>query len=130
MRRIILFDGVCNLCNSSVQFIIQRDPEGKYKFAAFQSGTGLELMKEYHITKELDSIVLIEGNQFFKKSNAAIRIGKNLRGGWKYLGLLAVVPLPIRDFFYDRMAKNRYKWFGKLDNCMLPSPELRSRFLE
>lgn len=130
MRRIILFDGVCNFCDSSVQFIIKRDPEGIYKFAALQSEAGLKLLKEFNIPEILDSIVLIEGQHYYKKSDAAIRIARNFKGLWKHLGLLTILPLPIRDYLYDIIARNRYKWFGKKESCMLPSTDFRSRFLE
>jgi predicted DCC family thiol-disulfide oxidoreductase YuxK len=130
MRRIILFDGVCNFCDSSVQFIIKRDPEGIYKFAALQSEAGLKLLKEFNIPEILDSIVLIEGQHYYKKSDAAIRIARNFKGLWKHLGLLTILPLPMRDYLYDIIARNRYKWFGKKESCMLPSTDFRSRFLE
>jgi predicted DCC family thiol-disulfide oxidoreductase YuxK len=130
MRRIILFDGVCNFCDSSVQFIIKRDPKGYYKFAPLQGETGRKLLKEFGLTENLESIVYIEDNQFYKKSNAALNICKNLEGAWRLFVLLKILPTPIRDYFYDIIAKNRYKWFGKKDSCMIPSPEIRSRFLD
>jgi predicted DCC family thiol-disulfide oxidoreductase YuxK len=130
MRRIILFDGVCNFCDSSVQFIIKRDPKGYYKFAPLQGETGRMLLMEFDLTENLESIVYIEDHQFYKKSNAAINICKNLKGAWRLFVLLRILPTPIRDYFYDIIAKNRYKWFGKKDSCIIPSPEIRSRFLD
>jgi predicted DCC family thiol-disulfide oxidoreductase YuxK len=130
MRRIILFDGVCNFCDSSVQFIIKRDPNGNYQFASLQGETGRLLLKEFDLEENLDSIVYIEGDRFYKKSAAALRICKNLEGVWRLFVIFKIIPTPIRDFFYDIVAKNRYKWFGKKDSCMIPSPEIRNRFLE
>jgi predicted DCC family thiol-disulfide oxidoreductase YuxK len=130
MRHIILFDGVCNFCDSSVQFIIKRDPKGYYKFAPLQGETGRKLLKEFNLKENLDSIVYIENDRYYKKSAAALKICMNLEGAWRLFVLLKILPTPIRDFFYDIIAKNRYKWFGKKDSCMIPSPEIRSRFLE
>jgi predicted DCC family thiol-disulfide oxidoreductase YuxK len=130
MRRIILFDGVCNFCDSSVQFIIKRDPNGNYQFASLQGETGRLLLKEFDLEENLDSIVYIEDDRFYKKSAAALRICKNLEGVWRLFVIFKIIPTPIRDFIYDIVAKNRYKWFGKKDSCMIPSPEIRNRFLE
>jgi predicted DCC family thiol-disulfide oxidoreductase YuxK len=130
MRRIILFDGVCNFCDSSVKFIIKRDPKGYFKFAPLQGETGRNLLKEFDLTENLDSIVYIEDNRFYKKSAAALRICKSLKGAWRLFVILKILPSPIRDYFYDIIAKNRYKWFGKKDSCMIPTPEIRSRFLD
>lgn len=130
MRRIILFDGVCNFCDSSVQFIINRDPSGQYKFAPLQSEAGRKLLKEFCLEDNLDSIVLIEDDKFYKKSNAALRICKNLNGAWRVLIVLKILPTPIRDFFYNIVARNRYKWFGKKESCMIPSNDIRSRFID
>lgn len=129
MKRIVLFDGECNFCDYSVQFIIKRDPKGFFTFASLQSDIGKELMKKYHVPGDINSMVLLEGNKFYLKSTAAIRICKQLNGAWKILYVLNIIPKPIRDFFYDYIAKNRYKWFGKNDSCMIPSPEERKRFL-
>lgn len=130
MRRIILFDGVCNFCDSSVQFIIKRDPNGAYQFAPLQGETGRKLLKEFDLKENLDSIVYIEDDRFYKKSAAALRICRNLSGAWRLFAIFKIIPTPIRDIFYDIFAQNRYKWFGKKDSCMIPSPEIRSRFLE
>ncbi|MGE8207168.1 thiol-disulfide oxidoreductase DCC family protein [Heyndrickxia sp. NPDC080065] len=130
MAGIILFDGVCNFCNSSVQFIIKRDPAGCFKFASLQSEIGKKLLREHGIHDEIDSFVLIEDNTYYIKSSAALRMCKNLQGLWRLLYLFLIIPPPIRDFFYDLIAKNRYKWFGIRESCMLPTKEERDRFLE
>ncbi|MCU7667382.1 thiol-disulfide oxidoreductase DCC family protein [Bacillus thuringiensis] len=129
MEKIILFDGECNVCDRSVQFIIKRDPIGLFKFASMQSDIGKELLNKYNAPNDLSSLVLIENNNCYLKSSAALRVSKNLKGAWKLLYFLLVVPKPLRDYFYSIIAKNRYKWFGKKDSCMLPSPEIRKRFL-
>jgi predicted DCC family thiol-disulfide oxidoreductase YuxK len=130
MRSIILFDGVCNFCEGSVQFIIKRDPVGHFQFASLQSKTGERLLKQLEVKNHLESLVLIENHRYYKKSTAALRIFRNLKGGWKLLYVFRIIPTPIRDFFYDWIAKNRYKWFGKKDSCMIPTTEIRNRFLE
>ncbi|MBE4910221.1 thiol-disulfide oxidoreductase DCC family protein [Bacillus luteolus] len=129
MRRIILFDGECNFCDQSVQFIIKRDPKGDFKFASLQSETGKELLSKYNASKSIDSIILIEDGHCYYKSSAALRICKKLKGAWKLLYLFIILPRPLRDFFYDIIARNRYKWFGKNESCRIPSPEERKRFL-
>ena len=129
MERIILFDGECNFCDHSVQFIIKRDPQGLFKFASLQSDVGKELLTKYNAPSNLDSIVLIENNKCYFESSAALRICRNLKGLWKVFSFLLIVPRSVRNFFYKIIAKNRYKWFGKKESCMLPSPEQRKRFL-
>lgn len=129
-RHIILFDGVCNLCNRSVQSVIRKDKKGIFKFASLQSDAGKELLKEIGLPSDnLHSFVYIKNNSFYIRSDAALQVAKTLGGGWKALSYFKVVPRVIRDFFYNTIAKNRYKWFGKKDKCMVPSPELRARFL-
>jgi predicted DCC family thiol-disulfide oxidoreductase YuxK len=130
MEAIILFDGICNLCNSSVQFIIKRDPTGYFKFASLQSETGQRLLKQYGVSKQIDSLILIEKQKVYIKSSAALRICRKLDGFWKYLTILRVLPPFFRNFLYDVVAKNRYHWFGKRDSCMLPTAELKKRFLD
>ncbi|MUK89436.1 DUF393 domain-containing protein [Ornithinibacillus sp. L9] len=129
MNGIILFDGECNFCDRSVQFILKKESEPYYHFSSLQSDAGKELIKEFGIPKNLDSMILIEGDTYFTKSSAALRVCKKLSGYWKLLYGLLIVPKPIRDLFYNILAKNRYKWFGKKDSCMLPSAEVRNRFL-
>ena len=130
MKRIILFDGDCNFCDASVQFIIKRDPTAHFLFTSLQSKKGLELTKKYAISEDVDSLVLIENGKAFTRSSAALRIAKKLDGLWHLFFLLILVPRKIRDGVYNYVAKNRYKWFGKKeDACMLPSPEQRKRFI-
>ncbi|RFU63580.1 thiol-disulfide oxidoreductase DCC family protein [Bacillus sp. V59.32b] len=130
MGDIVLFDGVCNFCNSSVQFILKKDPEAHYRFGSLQSDIGRELIEKYGLSQSLNSIVLIENDKSYIKSTAALKISRNLKGGWKLLSILRIIPKPLRDFFYDIIARNRYKWFGKQDSCMLPSPEFKDRFID
>ncbi|MFJ5762247.1 thiol-disulfide oxidoreductase DCC family protein [Neobacillus sp. NPDC093182] len=130
MEAIILFDGICNLCNSAVQFIIKRDPKGYFKFASLQSNTGQRLIKQYGVSRHIDSLIVIEKQKVYIKSSAALRICRKLDGFWKYLTILRVLPPFFRNFLYDMVAKNRYHWFGKRDSCMLPTAEIRKRFLE
>lgn len=129
MERIIIFDGECNFCDQSVKFIIKRDPNGLYKFASLQSDIGKELLNKHNVQEDIDSFVLLEGGNCYFKSSSALRVCRNLKGAWKFAYILLVIPRPFRDLFYGIVAKNRYKWFGKRDSCMLPSPEERKRFL-
>jgi predicted DCC family thiol-disulfide oxidoreductase YuxK len=129
MDTIILFDGVCNLCNSSVRFIIKRDPNGHFKFASLQSETG-QMLVSHGINTEIDSIVVIENEKVYVKSSAALRICRKLNGYWRFLTILKFLPPFLRDFFYDIVAKNRYKWFGKKASCMIPTKEMKKRFLD
>lgn len=128
---IILFDGVCNLCNSSVNFIIRHDTKGCFRFAAIQSSIGLKLMKQHAINPSLtDSIVLISNNKIYVKSAAALRIAKKLNGLYPLLFVLIALPPFFRNSIYDIIAKNRYKWFGKKEQCMVPTAEIKSKFLD
>ena len=130
MSAIILFDGVCNFCNGSVNFIIDRDPEGYFKFAPLQSEIGQKLLAENGIDKSVtDSVVLIEDGKAYVRTTAALRIAKRLSGAWKYFYGFIVLPAFFRDIFYKLFAEYRYKMFGKQEACMLPSPEVRARFL-
>lgn len=130
-KKLILFDGVCNLCNGAIQFVIKRDKKDIFRYAALQSEIGLQLIKERGIDpSKMDSIILIEpGVAYFSKSDAALRIGQDFGGLWKALALFTWVPRPIRDGIYDIIAKNRYRWFGRKDACMIPTPELQAKFL-
>lgn len=128
---IVLFDGVCNLCNASVNFIIDNDPEKHFRFAALQSKTGQKLLKKFNFsTTHLDTLVLVEGGNVFTKSNAALRIAKKLKPPLPLLFSLVFVPPFMRDAVYMTIAKNRYRWFGKSKSCRVPSPELKGRFLD
>jgi predicted DCC family thiol-disulfide oxidoreductase YuxK len=127
---IILFDGVCNFCNNSVNFIIERDSDNYFKFAPLQTEIAEELAKKHGIDKEnTDSIILIEDNKAHTHSTAALKIARRLDGIWSLFYVFIIVPKFIRDFFYKTFAKYRYKLFGKKDVCMMPTPEIRERFL-
>ena len=127
-----MFDGVCNLCNSAIQFVIKRDKKNLYKFAALQSDAATALLKERGIdTSKIDSIILIDPNTaYYIKSSAALEIGKTFGGVWRLIGVFEWVPRPLRDWVYDLIAKNRYSWFGKQNECMIPTPELKAKFLD
>lgn len=130
-KKIILFDGVCNLCDSAVQFVIKYDKKDVFRFVALQSDLGQEILKHIGInTKNIDSIILYEpGVAYYYKSAAALEISKNL-GGFFHLGtIFRIVPTGICNQIYDYVAKNRYKWYGKKESCMIPTPELKSKFL-
>lgn len=130
-KKIILFDGVCNLCNASVQFVIRRDRKDTFRFAALQSEAGKAFIRERGIdTSKIDSIVLIEpGIAYYVKSDAALRIARSLSGIWPAMGVFLGIPSGIRDLVYDLIARNRYRIFGKKETCMIPTPELRAKFL-
>jgi predicted DCC family thiol-disulfide oxidoreductase YuxK len=128
---LILFDGVCNFCNSSVNFIIDRDSKSKFKFASLQSEIGQQYLVKFKLNAiNFDSIILIHESRFFQKSSAALLIAKELDGSWALFYYLFIwIPAFVRDFFYDLIAKNRYKIFGKLDACRLPNAAMKDRFL-
>jgi len=127
---ILLFDGVCNLCSGSVQFIIRRDPEGRFCFASLQSEVGQRYLDELRVDRDaVDSVILIEGGRWYKESDAALRIARLLGGPWRVLGVFRLLPRPLRDRLYRFIARHRYRWFGKRESCWLPTPELRERFL-
>jgi predicted DCC family thiol-disulfide oxidoreductase YuxK len=130
MRAVILFDGVCNFCNGAVNFVISRDRDGYFKFAALQSAVGEELLDKHRIDKvETDSVVLIEDDKAYLHSSAALRIVRRLPGLWPVLYGLIIVPKGIRDWAYRLFAKHRYRLFGRREECMIPTPEIRTRFL-
>lgn len=131
-KKIILFDGVCNLCNRSITYIIARDKKDQFLFAPLQGTSAEKWIKERGIdTSKTDSIILIDpGVAYYTRSSAAIKIGQSFGGGWKLLGIFEWVPTVIRDFFYDLVAKNRYRWFGRRDQCMIPTPQLQAKFLD
>lgn len=129
--KIILFDGVCNLCNSSVQKVIKNDSKNIFKFASLQSGFGQRFLNENQLnSEEFDSIILIDGNQFYTSSDAALRIGKELKGIYKISSFLLWIPKFIRDGVYRIISKNRYRWFGKQNTCWIPTKELQDKFIE
>lgn len=130
-QAIIFFDGVCNLCNSAVQFVIKRDPHAYFKFASLQSSLARELLPQYGVDPaELESILLLENEKLKKKSTAALNISRKLSGIWPIMVVFKIIPSPVRDLIYDWIARNRYQWFGKRDQCMVPSPEMNARFIE
>lgn len=131
-KKIILFDGICNLCNGAVQFAIKRDAEDVFRYAALQSDFGKKLASERNIdTKKVDSIILIDpGVAYYTKSTAALEIGKHLKGYRTLSSVLLWFPSTLRDIVYDFVARNRYQWYGKKKECMVPTPELKAKFLE
>jgi predicted DCC family thiol-disulfide oxidoreductase YuxK len=129
-KQLILFDGVCNLCNSYVQFVIERDSQNKFLFASLQSDTGQNLLKHFGLeTTGFKTLVLLQDKEIYTKSTGALRILKQLDGIWKISYIFILVPAFIRDFFYSFVAANRYRFFGKKEFCMIPSPKLKSKFL-
>jgi predicted DCC family thiol-disulfide oxidoreductase YuxK len=127
---VVLFDGVCNLCNGSVLFIIKRDAYSKLKFTSLQSDYGIQQMNRFKLPPSaLNSVLLIKDDQLFQKSNAALEIARMLDGLWPWMYVFKIVPLFIRDFVYDWIAKNRYRWFGKKEECMIPTLEMKARFI-
>ena len=128
---VILFDGVCNLCNGSVLFILNRDPSGIFRFAPLQSETGKNLLSKFDLPNDkLDSIILVENNEYYLRSTAALKILQRLGALWKIVYVFMLVPRPVRDYIYEIVARNRYKWYGKRAECMIPSSDIESRFLE
>jgi len=130
-KKIILFDGVCNLCNSSVQYVIQHDKKDEFRFVALQSELGQKIIKHIGIANtNIDSIVLyLPGIAYHYKSSAVIEIAKSLQGFFNYGMLFRIIPNALRDAVYDYIARNRYKWYGKKESCMIPTPELKAKFL-
>ena len=128
---IIFFDGVCNLCNTSVQFIIRHDQKKLFRFASLQSGIGQQVLKENKLAeKHFDSFILYENGILYTRSTGALKSVKKLSAPWSWLYILIIVPRFIRDGVYSWIAKNRYRWFGKKEACWLPSPELKNLFLD
>ena len=126
----ILFDGVCNFCNASINFIIDRDRKGIFKFAALQSEIGQELLKKFSLkTRDFDSIVALEGDKVYQKSDAALEIARKIDGIWKIFYIFKIIPAFLRNSVYDLIARNRYRFFGRTDACRIPTPELKARFL-
>jgi predicted DCC family thiol-disulfide oxidoreductase YuxK len=127
---IILFDGVCNFCNNTINFLIRQDKKGVFHFAPLQSEIGQSLLRQQGLDQQqFDSFVLVTNSKAYLKSSAALQLIQHLPWYWQWARLLWVVPRPIRDGVYNWIARNRYKWFGKKDACMIPTPEVRSRFL-
>ena len=127
---IVLFDGVCNFCNGVVQFLYARDKNHVFRFASLQSDIGQELLAKHSISLDISTVVVIENNKVYTHSTGALKTTKYLSKLWPLSQVLLVIPRFIRDFGYDIIAKNRYRWFGKHDSCPIPAPGLREQFLE
>jgi len=129
-QSIILFDGICNLCNGAVQFVIKHDKKNQFLFASLQSDEGKKILSEFNFScNEMNSFILMENGTIYIRSTAALRVAKKLDGLWRLLYGFMIVPKFIRDCVYNFIAKNRYKWFGKKDECMIPTQELKAKFL-
>lgn len=129
-KGVVLFDGVCNFCNSSVNFIIRHDKKDFFRFTPLQSEIGIKISEKYNLDSgNLKSVILVEKGRIYTKTTAALRIAKQLSGGWPLLYAFIIIPAPIRDVVYNIIAKYRYKWWGERDACMIPTPEIRKKFL-
>lgn len=130
-KKIILFDGVCNLCNGAVQFIIRRDKKDVFRFVALQSELGIEICHYIDVDQtKIDSIILYNpGVAYYYKSSAILEIGKDLGGLYSLVTIFKILPGKLRNYIYDFIAKNRYRWYGKKESCMIPTPELKAKFL-
>jgi predicted DCC family thiol-disulfide oxidoreductase YuxK len=127
---VLLFDGVCNLCNGAVRFVIGHDPEARLRLASIQSPPGQAILRWLGMpTDRFDTMVLVEHGRAYTKSNAALRIARHFGAPWSWLAAFVMLPTGFRDWFYDNVAQNRYRWFGRTETCMVPTPELRKRFL-
>lgn len=129
-RFVILFDGYCNLCNGAVRFVLERDRKEVFDFAALSWPVGEALKSKFPELEDVDSIVLYDGEKVFVKSDAALKIAGKLRGLWPAAGIFWILPRFVRDAVYGWVARNRYRWFGKKDTCMMPTPETQKRFLK
>jgi predicted DCC family thiol-disulfide oxidoreductase YuxK len=127
---ILLFDGVCNLCNAAVNFVIDRDPRARIKFASLQSEAGQQLLKRFGLsTSDFDTMVLVEGDRYYTRSSAGLRLSRRLKQPWPLLYGLIIIPPPIRNLVYNVIARHRYRWFGRSQECRVPTPESSQRFL-
>jgi len=130
-KSLVLFDGVCNLCNGFVNFLILRDKKNKFHFGSLQSEKVKDILRQYNFsTESISTVILIENNKLYSQSTAVLKIVRKLNGAWPWMYAFIIVPIPIRDFLYKFVAKNRYKWFGKKDRCMIPTPGLKAKFVE
>ena len=130
-KPLLLFDGVCNLCNGSVLWVIRRDPAGRFRFASLQSEVGRQLLAEAGLPPSaLSTVVLYADGRFYTRSDAALGVLARLGSPWSWLAVFRLVPRALRNRLYDWIAGNRYRWFGKKESCMIPTPELRNRFLD
>jgi len=129
-KPVILFDGVCNLCNGSVQFILKRDKKQKFLFASLQSGYGQNLLKQFNLPTDIfNSFIFYENGKIYTRSTAALKMFEQLKG-WKWVKIFWAVPKFLRDAVYNLIARNRYKWFGKKEECWVSAPDLKARFLD
>lgn len=130
-KTVILFDGVCNLCNSAINFVIDNDKNNNFHFASLQSEFGQALLTHFgRNTADFDSMIVYENGKIQTKSTAALRIAAGLSGAWKFLAVFKIVPTFLRNAVYNLIAKNRYKWFGKKNECRIPTPELKAKFIQ
>lgn len=128
---LLLFDGVCNLCSGTVQFILKHDQKEKFTFASLQSDIGQKILEENDLsTTDFQSFILMENGTCYARSTAALKVSGYLGFPYNLLLVFLLIPRPIRDYFYNIVAKNRYRWFGKKESCWLPTPELKKRFIE
>lgn len=127
---IILFDGVCLMCNATVRFVFKRDPNARFMFAPIQSEAGQQLIQQYGLPDNNDTVILIEHDAFYVKSTAALRIARQLKAPWSLMAVFLFVPKVIRDAVYDFIGRHRYRWFGQSEQCVLPSEALAKRFLK
>ena len=127
---VLLFDGVCNLCNGSVQWVLRHDARAQFRFAALQSDTGQALLRRFGLdSAQLDTVVLVDGDRIFLRSDAPLEVARRLGGGWALLYIFKVLPRPLRNAVYDWVARHRYRWFGREESCMLPRLEWKGRFV-
>jgi predicted DCC family thiol-disulfide oxidoreductase YuxK len=128
--RVVLFDGVCNVCNAAVNFIIDRDPSRRFHFASLQSAVGRKVTEAHGIEGGIDTVVLVEEGRAYTESSAVLQVARHLGGLWPLLRVFVVIPRAIRDPLYRYFAANRYRWFGRRQVCRVPAPEVRERFIE
>lgn len=129
-KGLVLFDGVCQFCNSSVNFMIRKDNTDYFRFLPLQSELGQKIIRQFNLDPEnLQTVILLENKRIYTRSTAALRIARKLKGGWKLFYGFVIVPAFIRDAVYNVVAKNRYKWWGKRDSCMVPTPDVKKKFL-
>lgn len=129
MTDIVIFDGICNLCARSVQFILRHESEPRFQFSPVQSAAGARILSEHGFSAaDVDTFVLVSEGKVYTRSTAALRIARHFKNAWRLLRVLWVVPRTVRDALYDFVARNRYSWYGKSDSCMVPTPELSARF--
>lgn len=129
-KPLLFFDGVCNLCNGFVQFVIERDPESKFRFASLQSDAGQQVLQDMNMSEtEFGTVILLKNGKTYTHSDVALEMSLDLGGLWTLFYVFKIIPKVLRDKIYDWVAANRYKWFGEKESCWLPTPELQARFL-